>query len=108
MATKRMTDPTKPGGKIRFVLFEAEGVDGNLSDIAQAITSALKSQGAAQKALPGSTPRRQINAPDAIEVEADDQTEAELEEAASEAESRTSGASPATSRKRFIRKVKVL
>lgn len=102
MASKKSSDAGKGNGRIRFVLFEADGVDGNLSDIAHAISSALRSQGGGQKALP-SAGRRQLEASDTIDVlpeEVDD----DQSEDAPQPEPRVASAS----RKRAVRKVEVL
>jgi hypothetical protein len=102
MAARKSSDVGKGNGRIRFVLFEADGVDGNLSDIAQAFSSALRTQGSGLKALP-STGRRQIDAPDAIDLSPADGDE-DLTEDTPQAETRP--ASPP--RKRTVRKVEVL
>jgi hypothetical protein len=67
MATRRPVEQGK-NGKIRFLLFEADGVDGNLSDIANAISSAFRSQTPVNKAITSGAARKAAALPP-IDVE---------------------------------------
>jgi hypothetical protein len=75
MATKKPGEGTGRSNKIRFVLVEADISDGNLSELTQAISSALKPTTTvprisrpATPSLP-STPERVIDMPDGVEEE---------------------------------------
>ena len=107
MASKKSGDTAKGSGRIRFVLFEADGVDGNLSDIAHAISSALRSQGAVPKAIPAGSRRdtRELNEPFDIEpLEGPDGDDESEDVGDVLRESRR----PSVPRKPFVRKVTVL
>jgi hypothetical protein len=60
MAPKRVSDQPKNSNKIRFVMLEADLSDGNLAELTQAITNALK---------PAAAPVRFISAPNPKTIE---------------------------------------
>jgi hypothetical protein len=56
MPPGKTNDGAKGNARIRFVMLEADIVDGNLADIAQAITSALRPPTIMARAIPMTTP----------------------------------------------------
>lgn len=108
MASKKIVDSSKSGGRIRFVLFESDGVEGNLNDIANAFLAALRSSPAATKTLqPRKNDRAFELADGAIDISPEDDalaTESEPQRDTSVSESRATNAP----KKKWIKKVKVL
>lgn len=92
MAPKKPSESAPRSNKIRFVLVEADISDGNLSELTQAITSALKPTINVVRQLPTRQPVRVL--PDASESTPDEDVEAE--EAQETTESQEAAASNGT------------
>jgi hypothetical protein len=66
---RKTNDGAKGNARIRFVMLEADIVDGNLADIAQAITSALRPPTIMAKAIPMTTPAARKDEGEAVSVD---------------------------------------
>lgn len=107
MASKKIVDTTKSGGRIRFVLFESDGVEGDLNDVANAFLAALRSPAPPARALPARKEARDLTlAEGAIDVSPDapSDSDEEMQQESHPSPARTA----ATPRKKYIKKVKVL
>jgi len=89
MAPKKPSESAPRSNKIRFVLVEADISDGNLSELTQAITSALKPTINVARQLPASQPMQVL--PEAPESTPEQEDEAEEGQVVTESQESTGG-----------------